>query len=115
MGIGVLFFYTSAALMLMVSFLPMFALWALVTWANMYQRQELGKWMNIDEKVGEMKTNDAMAVACACCCACFQYSAESRTVDDWMKSTLLVQQPLKLAHEANKMVKQAASQAGAKV
>ena len=60
--------------------------------------------MNIEEE----KLATPMDMFCALCCCCFLVSAESRSVDDWMSKTMLVQAPLKAAHEAKKQLDQAA-------
>merc|ERR550514_53544 len=64
------------------------------------QRKALGTWMNIpEEKLAEPKD-----IACACCCCCFPASAESRSVDEWASKTMLINAPLKAAHEAKKAI-----------
>lgn len=71
------------------------------------QRKKLGAWMNIpEEKLAEPKD-----MACACCCWCFAFGAENKTVENWMSTTMLVQAPLKAAHEAKKMMDSAVGQA----
>jgi len=69
--------------------------------ALVLERKKLGEWLNIPEE----KRAEPAAMACACCCCCFQMSQESKSVDEWLSTTMLMGPALMAAHEANKALK----------